>query len=105
VFESDDAFWKSFERLNALNGEGWRREPTTARTRHIDLFGDTINKCEIYFKKEYGSAFASVVKLSRASMERALFAVVESSPVIRQIGDHLLEQERKRMFDAINRIE
>ena len=105
MFESDESFWKAYRRLNALSGDwgGW--QVTAARKEHEDLFGDQIKVGENYFKKQYGAAYSSVLKLSRSSMERVLFAVVESSPYMSRLGDRLLEREMEEMREAAKKLE
>ena len=52
MFETNEFFWKAFNRFNALNGEGNRWDRPTARKEHEDLFGDVIKIGDTYFTRQ-----------------------------------------------------
>lgn len=81
LFRSEVEFWDAFKRLDALNGLSmYNWETPTARKKHIDEFGVEIKVGEKYFKRKTGSAGFEFVAMSRASMEKIVYAVVYSSP-------------------------
>lgn len=102
-FDSNKEFWAAFQRFNALNGEGWRWETPTARTCHTDEFGVKIEAGETYFRKNYSSAYDAVTKISRSSMEKLIFIVVESSPVANQLASLLAKREQEALLEALNK--
>lgn len=102
MFQDEAAFWEAFERLNALSRPYREWETPTARKTHEDLFGIIVESGETYFKKQYGAAWGSDVKLSRKSMEKLFYAVVGTSPQMEQIADTLIENRRKRLLEALN---
>lgn len=81
LFRNEVEFWDAFKRLDALNGLGmYNWETPTARKKHTDEFGVEIEEGETHFKRKTGSSGFSYVTMSRASMEKLVYAVVYSSP-------------------------
>jgi hypothetical protein len=78
-------------------GDVYPWQPTNARKDHVDLFGELINYGDTYFKKKDESRHGVVIKLSRNSMEKVLFAVVVSSRRCRRLGDHFVEKADKEL--------
>jgi hypothetical protein len=103
LIHSDGEFEKALGRLNALTGGLFRWGETEARKQHKDLFGDVIRLRDIYFKRQYGAAYDSIVRLSRSSMDKVLFAVLTCSEQLTQLGDRLLEQEHEQMREVMER--
>jgi hypothetical protein len=104
-FASEDAFWKAFERYNALNGSGFRWETPTAAKEHVDLFGVVIKDNELYFRKQNsGNAYAAQ-KLSRSSMEKVLYLTVETVPLLESLSKRALAREQQEFADMAAKLE
>jgi hypothetical protein len=54
---------------------GWRM--TSARTAHIDEFGDEIKRGEDYYRRESGPEVVDVLRLSVRSMDKVLRVLFE----------------------------
>ena len=106
---SAEDFWKAFERLDALDGRGIGRgihwDTPKANKRHVDLFGDSIGYRELYFRKQPGGPFGDAIKLSRRSMEKLLYSVVEQMPLLQRLGDRMIEEERTAMAEMVAALE
>jgi hypothetical protein len=84
-------------RFNALFG-GWNEwRPTSARKEHQDLFGEVICDGEIYYKRQMGPAWDDVIKLSRLSMERLLYAVFYGNSRLENIAARIEQAEQSRL--------
>src|SRR5262245_36584565 len=86
----DDEFWKAFAQLDSFQGEYSQWQTPCAQKEHTDEFGDHIKRNETYFKLQVGGAFDAVIKLSRRSMDKLLFVVVQRSPLLRHFADELI---------------
>ena len=73
--------------------DGWK--PTKARKNHEDAFGDEIQEGEMYFKRQYYQAWDSVLKLSRRSMDKLLFAVYGGNTDLEKFCEKLHETKSK----------
>lgn len=81
--------------VDALNylypGNGW--ELRRARKDHSDLFGDQIEDRELYFQQQIGQGWHEVVRLSRRSMDRFLYALHGHRNWLLEKTIHHLRQE------------
>lgn len=97
-------FWTALKRLSALHGKWQAWEMPEANKEHEDAFGVTIKRGETYFRKQTGPGFASVVKLSRSSMEKLLYVFVATSPQVEAIADVLIQEQAAQLRAAADRI-
>ena len=97
---SDNELRELVEKLNALYSDFYQWRFTTARKKHQDEFGDEIAEGEVYFKREYGSAWDEVLKLSRGSMEKMLYCVFNGNFRLEKICEELVKEKRKRLIEA-----
>lgn len=101
-YKSDAEFNVDVKRLNALirrDSSQWQY--TQARKDHEDFFGVEIKIGESYFKRQYGAAYDDVLKLSRLSMERLLFAVFAGNSHLEYSSDQLLQKQRAELRKAL----
>ena len=91
------------EKLNALNHPTFPWQWTQARKEHEDLFGETIQDGETYFKREIGAAWDSVIKLSRLSMERLLYALFSANLGLQEVGEEIAQQRQEELLEAHRR--
>ncbi len=91
-FLSEEDFAESLTRMNALCGV-LRWQKTTAIKGHTDEFGVSISNGEVYYKRDLGGSFSSVLKLSRQSMDKLLYATVYSCPAVEQLADTIRKEE------------
>lgn len=88
-------------KLNALGAQisPWRE--TSARKEHADLFGERIERGEVYFKREDGPAYDNNIKLSRLSMERFLVALFSGNCGLDHLASQIREdREQKRIEES-----
>ena len=101
-FESEAEFKLYVDRLNALISHDYSHwQSTEARKKHVDMHGVQIQEGEIYFKRQYGTAYDDVLKLSRLSMERLLFALFVSNYNLESFADKMIDQQRKALLDGL----
>ncbi len=95
-YRNEDEFREDFERLNAVTSEPlW--QPTKARKEHEDLFGVRIASGEIYYKRRVGSAWDAAIRLSRQSIERLLYALLQANPLLQELADEIHEARLERL--------
>jgi len=102
-FKSSDEFWEVFNKFNCLNGDWERWETPVARKQHCDLFGDTVDIGEVYFKKQVGQAFDQVVKVSIRSMAKILYVALLQSGRLMQLASQCADDDWQRMVQMANR--
>lgn len=99
-YYKQEEFEQMVKKLNALYSKmsPWRK--TQARKKHEDLFGETIENGEVYFKREDGPAFDDVIKLSQLSMERLLLALFSGNYGLEESAQHVHEQREQELREA-----
>ncbi|MFC2037373.1 hypothetical protein ACFLYD_05310 [Chloroflexota bacterium] len=100
---SDEELFEQLDLLNALNSEWspWRN--VKARKEHEDLFGELIQRDEVYFKRKIGVAWDDVLKLSRLSMERILLAIFADNAGLEDLAQKVNEIRRERLRETFRR--
>lgn len=103
-------FRKAFKQLNSFLSEYNQWDTPCAAKDHTDEFGDHINRSGTYFKLQCGPGWGADIKLSRRSMDKLLFIVLEQSPMLREFADLCVAEAEKRedarlkqAADALNR--
>src|SRR5437588_2526362 len=86
---SDKQLDELVEQLNALFPRHSAWEHTRAAKAHEDHFGARISPGDMYFKRQAGAGYHEVVKLSRLSMDRLIFALRCGNPVYSDVAEHL----------------
>src|SRR2546423_661095 len=98
-YTSDPEFASAVKQLNALCDASRPFQSTQANKDHRDAFGDTIERGESYFKREFGGGFGNDVKLSAASMERLCSALFFGNQQLVAIAEKLAERRAKEAMD------
>ena len=76
----EEVFYEALERLNRFTPAHGQWRVTRARREHTDVFDEPIAAGEDYYSREIGPGWSDVVRISRLSMERILYAVVLNNP-------------------------
>jgi hypothetical protein len=96
----------SVELLNAVvhhDSLGWR--VTSARTAHIDEFGDEIKLGEDYYRRESGPEVVDVFRLSARSMDKVLRVLFEWNNWGLAMAKLVLKERDDSMRAALNRLD
>lgn len=101
---NDEEFEKQLKRLNAIMGPHWQFKNLQARKDHIDFFGDNIDEGEIYFNRQYGAGYHEIIKLSRSSIEKFIFCLLNGNDRLTALGDNLIQEDFERMKKAMERV-
>ncbi|NDY58908.1 hypothetical protein G3N56_19405 [Desulfovibrio sulfodismutans] len=101
---SDDDFDHLFKLLNALSGNTYAWNQTSAKKEHIDQFGKKINPGDVYYKRQYGNSYSQELKLSRQSMENILTILFHGSLQLRQVGEHFFKIEQDKILSCYKNI-
>lgn len=104
-FANAEEFWASFKTFDALNPDWERWQRTTAAKEHEDIFGDTVESGEVYFKKHVGPAFDAVEKVSLRSMVRMVYLMLVRNPRLQSVGEEFEAREFDRMRAAADSLE
>lgn len=101
-FKSDKEFNLYLDRLNSLLKYDFEWQYTQARKDHKDMFDVEIKEGENYFKRPYGASYDAVLKLSRLSMERLLYAVFAGNCNLEYLSDKLIRKQAEDIRKALN---
>lgn len=97
---SEDDFSESLSRLNALCGLTSTWQKTVAIKDHVDEVGIEIKRGESYYKRDVGSGYSNVLKLSRVAMDKLLYCTIYTCPEMEAAAD-ILQEEQQRRFMAL----
>jgi len=86
---NENQFAEKIELLNTLLNPYMQWQSVVARKDHKDLFGVTIKQYEVYFKRIHGQAYGDVIKISRESMDKIVYVLLD--------GDFRLQELSKTM--------
>ncbi len=103
-YYSKDELNKKVEILNAFISEYFPWQLTRANKDHIDLFGETIEKGESYYKRQCGAAYDDVLKLSQLAMARLCHALFRSTSLLEPIAEQILKGRWEKMQEAVNKL-
>lgn len=81
----EEIFDRALEKLNMFTPAGGQWRLTRARREHTDVFDETIAAGEDYYSREVGPGWSDVVRISKLSMERLLYAVVINNPRLTEL--------------------
>jgi hypothetical protein len=102
-YYSDEELAKMVRKLNALTSRWSPWQRTQARKEHEDLFEETIQPNEVYFKRRVGSAWGDDIKLSRLSMERLLFVLFDANPSLEKLAEQIGKERLERLREEHER--
>jgi hypothetical protein len=66
----------------------------------VDLFGEVIRNGDVYYRRQVGAGWGDVVRLSRLSMERLIYAFFYTNPLLQKIAEEHYEIEFERLSQA-----
>lgn len=92
---SDEGLHGMVEKLNAFTSTMFPWRLVQARKQHEDIFGETIKDREMYFKIEAGQAFDNVIKVSQGSMDKLVFVLFRTSPMLEDLAGRILKDRDK----------
>ena len=101
-FYDDAELFEHLKRVNSLLGSKDEFEQTTAKKAQTDIFGIKISFGETYYKRNISQAYGTDVKLSRATMERLLYAFFENNHRLKKLADKLYENEIQEILNKLN---
>ncbi len=94
-YYTDEELNRLMPKLNVLNPRpmGWQAK--LANTPHRDDFGERIQAGETFYQRQIGPAPGDVIRLSKLSMARFLYAVFTSNPVLSSLTEKLPEGKKR----------
>ena len=101
---SEDELAEKIELLNALLNPYLPWQHTTARKDHEDLFGIFIKKGEIYFKRTCGVAYDDVIKMSRQSMDKFVYGLLNGDFYFQKIAEKFQKARFNEAQRQINKL-
>lgn len=103
-YYSEDDLDKKVEMLNAFISEYSPWQLTHANKDHGDLFGETIERGERYYKRRCGVAYDDVLKLSQLSMARMCHALFRSASFLESIAEQILKNRAENLQKEMKKL-
>ena len=103
-YYSEDELDKLVILLNAFTSEYSPWKLTKARIQHEDIFGETIQIDDHYYRIPHGASFVDAIKLSRLSMERLCFVLFESTDRLKPIAEQINRRKQDAFTAQLQRI-
>jgi hypothetical protein len=100
----EDKFDIYLKYLNHFTNIYFQWQPTNAIKEHIDEYGVKINIGDIYYKREHLKSHSDVLKLSKDSMDKLLYIMIEGNNQFQSYGQYLENKQLKDIQDALERI-
>ena len=91
LYLDDEKFVELFSRFDALFHDWGNWGAVKARKDQTDLFGESIQTGETYYKRDYGASWDATIKLSRKSLELVMFAMFAGNLILEQVADKFVE--------------
>ena len=101
-FYDDTELFEHLKRINSLLGAKDEFKQTTAKKKQTDIFGIKISYGETYYKRNISQAYGIDIKLSRATIERLLYAFFENNIRLKKLADKLYENEIQELLNKLN---
>jgi hypothetical protein len=95
-YYTDEELNRLMPKLNALNPQpmGWQAK--LANKPHRDDFGERVKTGETFYQRQIGPAPGDVIRLSKLSMARFLYAVFTSNPVLSSLTENMPQAKERR---------
>ncbi len=101
---SEEELGKKIDLLNALSSQYFPWQYTTARKDHEDLFGVVIKERQAYFKRQCGQAWDDVIKMSRNSMDKFIYALFNGDFYLQELAKYLQNKKLEERREAFKKL-
>jgi hypothetical protein len=99
-YYTDEEINQLVPQLNKLNPHhlGWRA--VLANEPYRDDFGESIDIGETFYQRQIGAAADDVIRLSKISMARLLYAAFTANPVLSDLTEQMSEvrEQKQNLF-------
>lgn len=101
-YYDDNELFEQINRINALLGSENEFETTIAKKEYSDIFGVKILFGETYYKRQIDQGYGDIIRLSRATMERLLYAFFANNQQLTNLADKLYQNEIQELLNKLN---